>query len=69
MKESKFYEIRKKSKELADAAYLALNNYKGSAVYEDTIIELCGYTALMAMKEWHLIEGCGNIDGRKLYAV
>lgn len=69
MKEIKFNKIRKKSKDLADAAYLALSDYKGNAIYEDTIVELCGYTALTALKEFHLIEGCGTIDGRKLYAV
>ena len=42
---------------------------KADAIYEDAIIEICGKEGLMALRENRLIEGCGIIEGRKLYAV
>ena len=37
--------------------------------YEDTIVSLIGEEGLYTLRTHHLIETCGNIDGRKLYAI
>lgn len=42
---------------------------KADAIYEDAIIEICGEEGLMTLRESRLIEGCGIINGRKLYAI
>ena len=42
---------------------------KADAVYEDAIIALVGYEGLIALREMHLIETCGILYGRKLYAL
>jgi hypothetical protein len=42
---------------------------KADAIYEDAIIEICGEEGLMTLRESRLIEGCGIIEGRKLYAI
>lgn len=42
---------------------------KADAIYEDAIIEICGEEGLMALRESRLIEGCGIINGCKLYAI
>lgn len=42
---------------------------KADAIYEDRIVYLCGEEALCQMKTTGLIECCGNISGRKLYAI
>lgn len=39
------------------------------AIYEDYLISLVGYEGLYKLKENELIESCGAIDGRKLYAL
>lgn len=38
-------------------------------LYEDKIIECVGQDGLYALRQYHLIETCGNFDGRKLYAI
>lgn len=39
------------------------------AIYEDYIIYLVGYEGLYILQEGRLVEGCGVINGRKLYAL
>lgn len=38
-------------------------------LYEDAIISLIGEEGLYTLRTHHLIETCGNIQGRKLYAI
>lgn len=42
---------------------------KADAIYEDTIIDVCGREGLLSLRENRLIELCGVIEGRRLYAV
>ena len=42
---------------------------KADAIYEDAIIDICGREGLLSLRESHLIELCGVIEGRRLYAV
>ena len=56
----------------AESIYSAISCYfhhKAEAVYEDAIIDLVGVHGLDLLREFHLIEGCGVIEGRKLYAL
>lgn len=50
-------------------AKLLLTFPHADAVYDDAIISLCGVEALYRMKKLGLIEYCGVIAGRKLYAI
>ena len=43
-------------------------HWKVDAVYEDVIINLVGKRGLELLREFRLIESCGIINGRKLYA-
>lgn len=56
---------------LASAAYSLLREkYQlADALYEDTIVGTVGNVGLYALRKERLIEGCGWIDGRKLYAM
>ena len=38
-------------------------------LYEDVIVSAIGEEGLYALRQYHLIETCGNFDGRKLYAI
>lgn len=38
-------------------------------LYEDVIISAVGEEGLYTLRQHHLIETCGNFDGRKLYAI
>lgn len=38
-------------------------------LYEDVIVSAVGEEGLYALRQHHLIETCGNFDGRKLYAI
>ena len=38
-------------------------------LYEDVIISAIGKEGLYALRNHHLIETCGNFEGRKLYAI
>ena len=38
-------------------------------LYEDVIIDAIGQEGLYALRQYHLIETCGNFEGRKLYAI
>ena len=42
---------------------------KADAVYEDTIVDIVGTKGLQLLREFKLIESCGIINGRKLYAL
>lgn len=42
---------------------------KADAIYEDTIIDICGMEGLLCLREIRLIESCGIIEGRRLYAI
>lgn len=42
---------------------------QAEAIYEDAIIRICGMDGLMTLREMRLIELCGIINGRQLYAV
>lgn len=38
-------------------------------LYEDVIVSAVGEEGLYALRSHHLIETCGNFEGRKLYAI
>lgn len=38
-------------------------------LYEDIIISAIGEEWLYALRQYHMIETCGNFEGRKLYAI
>ena len=38
-------------------------------LYEDVIVSAVGQEGLYALRSHHLIETCGNFEGRKLYAI
>lgn len=64
-------EIKFKANEAQDY-YNSLCNYfkgKANAIYEDAIIAIIGKRGLSLLREFNLIETCGIIDGRKLYAI
>lgn len=42
---------------------------KADALYEDTIIIHCSREGLELLREYHFIETCAVLDGRKLYAL
>ena len=42
---------------------------KADALYEDTIICHCGQEGLQLLREYHFIETCAVLEGRKLYAL
>ena len=42
---------------------------KADAIYEDAIINLLGREGLLSLRESRLIELCGVLEGRRLYAV
>ena len=57
----------------ADArkAYNHVKSYFGGkveTVYEDVIISIVGYSGLLLLRKYHLIETCAVLNGRKLYA-
>ena len=55
----------------AQSIYSAIGAYfkwKAEAIYEDVIISLVGETGLSLLREFHLIESCGIVQGKKLYA-
>lgn len=59
-------------KEKAKEFYQTVGEYfhwKVDAVYEDKIIDLIGKHGLDLIREFHLMESCGSINGRKLYAL
>lgn len=42
---------------------------KADAIYEDAIVAALGREALRLLRESHLIELCGVLEGRRLYAI
>ena len=42
---------------------------KADALYEDTIVTHCGRDGLQLLREYHFIETCAVLNGRKLYAL
>ena len=42
---------------------------KAEALYEDTIVSICGLSGLEALRSYGLIESCALINGRKLYVI
>lgn len=69
----KDYEAELHARELeAESVHAFIINHfhhKAEAIYEDAIIDLVGVHGLDLLREFHLIEGCGVIEDRKLYAV
>ena len=58
-------------KQYADTVY-AIVKYECSdldSIYEDYIIKLVGEWGLQALRENGLLEGCGYLNGRKLYVL
>lgn len=56
----------------AQSCYNLIGNHfhwKIDAVYEDAIIDIIGQHGFSLIREFHLMEPCGSIDGRKLYAL
>lgn len=55
----------------ADQVYKTVKDVCGDldAVYEDYIIYLVGYEGLYVLRENKLVESCGVVNGRKLYAL
>lgn len=51
------------------SAVQAFYHHKADAVYEDAIVNLVGKRGLQLLREFHLIEACGIINGNKLYAL
>ena len=68
----KDYESEQSAREFeAQNIYSAIGAYfhwKVDAVYEDVIVNLVGKQGLDLVREFHLMEPCGIIEGRKLYA-
>ena len=60
-----------KEKEYAEyCANLLRTRYsQADAIYENAIIALVGEVGLMLMRTHGLIEGCGEVFGRKLYTL
>ena len=63
-------EIKFKANEALDYYNALCNHFKGKldAAYEDTIITIIGKRGLSLLREFNLIESCGFINGRRLYA-
>ena len=54
----------------ANCADLLHGTYpQADAIYEDAIIDLVGEAGLAALREMRMVESCGSIYGRKLYAL
>lgn len=67
-----FEDERRANEQEAQHIYCAIQSYfhhNAETVYEDIIIELVGQRGLYLLREFHLIETCAVIHGRKLYAL
>ena len=53
----------------ADMRQLKAAFPKADAIYEDAIIDICGMEGLLSLRESRLIELCGVLEGRRLYAI
>lgn len=67
------YEVEREARaKEAQSYYSALGCYfhwKVDAVYEDKILDIIGRHGLDLIREFRLMEPCGIINGRKLYAL
>lgn len=59
------------STDLLDFYYRVMwSEFQGSdALYEDYIIHMIGVVGLNALKDNRLLESCGVVNGRQLYAL
>ena len=65
-----FAEQSAKESEANEIYNFICSQYKhAETIYEDVIINLVGCHGLDLLREFHLIETCANINGRKLYAL
>lgn len=55
----------------AEHVYMILKeDSKGTdAIYEDYILYMVGNVGLFALKDYKLVETCGIVNGRQLYAL
>lgn len=55
----------------AEHVYMILKeDSKGmDAIYEDYILHMVGTVGLFALKDYKLVETCGIVNGRQLYAL
>lgn len=55
----------------AEYVYMILKSEAGDmdAIYEDYILHLVGGVGLFALQDHKLIETCGIVNGRQLYAL
>lgn len=68
-KEYKEYKAQQRS-QAAEAMRDLKGMYAGAeALYEDTILQAVGEKFLVLFKKLEMIESCGVIQGRKLYAI
>lgn len=58
-------------KEYIDYVYEIVKNELGDfdALYEDYIINLVGHAGLTELRSNKLLEACGVVEGRQLYAI
>lgn len=66
------YQARiQKEEEYADfCANLLRQRYSNAdAIYENAIIAIVGEVGLMLMRQYHRIECCGEVFGRRLYTL
>lgn len=67
------YEVEREARaKEAQSYYSALGCYfhwKVDAIYEDKILDIIGRRGLDLIREFHLMESCGIINGRRLYAL
>lgn len=64
------FAILKTEDEAKETLEALKRKYPGmETLYEDVIISAIGEEGLYALRQYHLIETCGNFEGRKLYAI
>ena len=64
------FAILKTKDEARETLEALKRKYPGmETLYEDIIISAIGEEGLYTLRTHHLIETCGNFDGRKLYAI
>jgi hypothetical protein len=57
------------AQEAQDYYCLLCSAIKADAIYEDAIIDTIGKYGFDLIRQFRLIESCGIINGRKLYAI
>ena len=53
----------------ANHLHETLSTLKVETLYEDAIVSIVGNDGLLLLREFHLIETCALLNGRKLYAL